>query len=80
VTNASLSPTRLLRLRLLRDAKQDAVARRVGIAQGYLSQLEHGQRIGSPSIRVRLSLLYGVPVGWLFYGEGDDAAYLPVEA
>jgi hypothetical protein len=45
--------------------KQREVAARLGIGQGYLSDLEARRRKGSPETLAKLAEVYGVPVAWL---------------
>ena len=54
------------RLRRQRDLTQESLARRVGIAQPTLSQIESGARV-NPSLAIvkRLARALGVPVGEL---------------
>ena len=57
--------TRLKAVRMWRRVAQGDVAARVGIAQGYLSDLENGRRSGSSDTLERLAGTLDVPLKWL---------------
>ena len=57
--------TRLKAVRMWRRVTQGDVAARVGIAQGYLSDLENGRRSGSSDTLERLAGTLDVPLKWL---------------
>lgn len=52
-------------LRRHRGMKQVEVAARLGIGQGYLSDLEARRRKGAAETLTKLAELYDVPVAWL---------------
>ncbi len=52
-------------LRRHRGLKQVEVAARLGIGQGYLSDLEARRRKGAAETLTKLAELYDVPVAWL---------------
>ena len=67
-----LNGDHLLRaLRKWRGLTQATLASMSGIAQGYLSELESGRRIGSPELHERLAAALDVDPKWLARLEGD---------
>lgn len=48
---------------------QDALAKKVGITQNYLSELENGKRMGAVGLWIRLSNVLGAPIGSLVDDE-----------
>ena len=56
---------RLRALRKWRGIPQFKLAASAGIAQGYLSDLEHGRRSGSPETVDALARALDVPIAWL---------------
>lgn len=61
------------RVRELRgfDTNQKELAQRLGIAQGHISAIEHGQKEFSVTILLRIAKLYGKTMEWLLTGTGD---------
>lgn len=58
------------RLRALRGDKSAAqVAEKVGVSTSAMLMYENGERIPRDGVKVRLSQLYGVSVGSLFFDE-----------
>ena len=55
----------LAALRRWRGVKQTDLATSVGIAQGYLSDMESGRRNGSPETLAKIARRLDVPVDWL---------------
>jgi ribosome-binding protein aMBF1 (putative translation factor) len=51
--------------RLWRGLGQSVLAEKVGIGQGYLSDIEHGRRQGAPELRARLAKALRVPKDWM---------------
>jgi len=57
--------TRLKAIRTWRGVAQREVAKKAGIAQGYLSDLENGRKSGSTETLSTLARLLDVPAKWL---------------
>lgn len=58
------------RLRALRGDKSAAqVAEKVGVSTSAMLMYENGERTPRDGVKVRLSQLYGVSVGSLFFDE-----------
>lgn len=57
--------TRLKAIRAWRGLAQQDVAAKVGLAQGYLSELESGRKAGSSETLVVLARVLDVPLKWL---------------
>lgn len=57
--------SRLAAVRKWRDLSQAELAERVGIAQGYLSDLETRRRAGNPETIAHLAAALDVPVSWI---------------
>lgn len=57
--------TRLKAIRAWRGLAQQDVAAEVGLAQGYLSELESGRKAGSNETLVVLARVLDVPLKWL---------------
>lgn len=73
---------RIRRLRKSRGLTQNAFANSLGIAQGYLSSIEHGRKAPSDTLLIALRHLYRVDERWLASGEekpesGTPAALKP---
>jgi len=49
--------------------KQGEFARRIGVAQGYLSALEHGEKEPGAAVLLAISREFGVSVDWLLTGQ-----------
>lgn len=65
--------SRLRAERIAQGLSQDAVAKRSGVTQGLIAQIERGTNQGSKHI-VRIAEALGVSADWLAYGEGDKTA------
>ena len=48
---------------------QDGFARRIGVSQGYLSMMEHGEVEIGAEILLRISREFGKSMEWLLTGE-----------
>lgn len=59
------------RIRELRgfDMTQGEFARRIGIAQSYLSALERGEKEPGPAVLLAIKREFGKSVDWLLTGE-----------
>ena len=59
------------RIRELRgfDATQADFAQRIGVSQGYLSMIEHGQGEIGPEVLLALSQEFGKSIEWLLTGK-----------
>ena len=59
------------RIRQLRgfDMTQAEFARRIGVAQSYLSALERGEKEPGPAILLAIKREFGKSVDWLLTGE-----------
>jgi transcriptional regulator with XRE-family HTH domain len=59
------------RIRELRgfDMTQADFARRIGVSQGYLSMIEHGQGEIGAEVLLALSREFGKSIEWLLTGE-----------
>jgi transcriptional regulator with XRE-family HTH domain len=59
------------RIRELRgfDMTQAEFARRIGIAQSYLSALERGEKEPGPAVLLAIKREFGKSVDWLLTGE-----------
>jgi transcriptional regulator with XRE-family HTH domain len=49
---------------------QEEFARRIGVSQGYLSSIEHGEKEIGAEILLRISQEFRKPLEWLLTGEG----------
>jgi transcriptional regulator with XRE-family HTH domain len=49
---------------------QEELARRVGVSQGHLSHMEHGEKEIGAEILLRISREFGKSLEWLLTGEG----------
>jgi transcriptional regulator with XRE-family HTH domain len=60
------------RIRELRgfDLTQADLAHRIGVSQGYLSTIEHGQREIGAEVLLAISRQFGRSIEWLLTGEG----------
>lgn len=60
------------RIRELRgfDLTQADLAARIGVSQGYLSTIEHGQREIGVEVLLAISRQFGRSIEWLLTGEG----------
>jgi len=50
------------------DTTQAEFARRIGVAQGYLSALEHGEKEPGAAVLLAISKEFGKSVDWLLTG------------
>jgi transcriptional regulator with XRE-family HTH domain len=59
------------RIRELRGSEmtQAQLAKRIGVAQGYLSSLERGEKEPGPAVLLSISREFGKSVDWLLTGE-----------
>ncbi len=59
------------RIRELRgfDMTQAELAQRIGVSQGYLSTVEHGQREIGGGVLLSISHEFGKSIEWLLTGE-----------
>jgi transcriptional regulator with XRE-family HTH domain len=59
------------RLRELRgfDVTQAELAQRLGVSQGYLSTIEHGQREVGAEVLLAISQEFGRSIEWLLTGK-----------
>jgi transcriptional regulator with XRE-family HTH domain len=59
------------RIRQLRGAEmtQAQFAKRIGVAQGYLSSLERGEKEPGAAVLLAISSAFGKSVDWLLTGE-----------
>ncbi len=57
--------SRLKAIRLWREMSQTDLAEKVGIGQGYLSDIESGRRAGSNDVLEKLAGCLLVPVEWI---------------
>lgn len=62
---------RLREVRQRRGLKLRRVARDLGIWPNRLSRIERGVSAGREDIKRALADYYGLPVGYLFYGESE---------
>jgi hypothetical protein len=70
VTSAMLRGDSLLRaLRRWRDETQMHIAFKTGLAQGYISDLETGRKVGSPEALRMIAEVLQVDPSWLGVGE-----------
>jgi DNA-binding XRE family transcriptional regulator len=66
VTTAILAGDSLLKaLRKWRGLSQTELATRIGIAQGYISDLEASRRHGAPDTIARIAETLDIPLAWL---------------
>jgi transcriptional regulator with XRE-family HTH domain len=61
------------RIRELRgfDMTQAQFARRIGVAQGYLSSLEHGEKEPGAAVLLAISTEFQKSVDWLLTGQTE---------
>lgn len=64
-----LNTETLIALRVMAGFSQAELARRSGVSQGHLSQIERGDRNASPRTIKRLASGLGVPIGALLTAE-----------
>jgi transcriptional regulator with XRE-family HTH domain len=59
------------RIRELRgfDMTQKELSKRIGVSQGYLSAVEHGEKQIGAEILLRISREFGKSLEWLLTGE-----------
>jgi len=50
---------------------QAQFARRIGVAQGYLSSLEHGDKEPGAAVLLAISQEFGKSVDWLLTGQTE---------
>lgn len=62
---------RLQKKRKELNVRQRAMAKALGIAPTYLSELENGKGNPGPDIFVNLSLIYGINLQYLLVGDED---------
>lgn len=58
-------------VRIRRGLRLRRVARDLGIWPNRLSRIERGMSAGREEIKRALADYYGLPVGYLFYGESE---------
>lgn len=63
-----MNPTALTAMRVLAGFSQAELARRSGVSQGHISELERGDKKASPKTVKKLAAGLGVPMGALFTG------------
>lgn len=61
---------RLILLRKNLQLNQGEFAKKIGISQTYLSEIERGNRNPAPSFFISLTVVFGVSVDWLLTGAG----------
>ncbi|OAH58664.1 MULTISPECIES: helix-turn-helix transcriptional regulator [Bacillaceae] len=64
-----LMNTRLTNLRKKAGLSQKALAEKIGVTQGMISQCELGQKDFSRKNKIKLALFFNVSVQYLFYDE-----------
>jgi len=62
---------RIRKLRKSLGLNQQEFAKRIGIARGYLSELESGKKPAPDRILKLISHTFGVSYEWLKYGKGE---------
>jgi transcriptional regulator with XRE-family HTH domain len=64
------------RIRELRgfDITQAEFARRIGVSQGHLSHIEHGETEIGAEILLKISREFGKSIEWLLTGEGHKSS------
>ncbi len=67
-----INPVALQVIRVLGGQSQSELARRTGISQSYISELESGDKPGSPAKLLILAKELGVPVAALLREPSDD--------
>ena len=63
--------SRIKKLRNHVDLTQEAFAKKVGVSQQYIGQLEIGNRNPSPGLVIALAYKFRVSEKWLFTGQGS---------
>jgi transcriptional regulator with XRE-family HTH domain len=48
-------------------------ARRIGLSQGHLSRIEHGETETGAAILLKISREFGKSIEWLLTGEGQKS-------
>ncbi len=75
MTEPASQPKKTIRqLRQARGWTQDQLARRLGMEQGAVSKWERGLAVPHPRTRKRLADLFGVGVGQITFGKGEEQA------
>lgn len=62
---------RIKEIRLSRGLTQQAFAKKLGIVQGFLSDVERGKKHPSDTLLIALCHLYEINEEWLFTGAGE---------
>jgi transcriptional regulator with XRE-family HTH domain len=65
---------RIKAVRLQNNLTQQLFAESLGVAQGYLSELEKGVKIPSDTFLIALSYRYEISMEWLLAGKGEVLA------
>ena len=62
------------RIRELRgfDQKQSEFADKIGVAQSYISAIEHGQKEPGAAVLFRIARLHGKTIEWLLTGTDPE--------
>lgn len=68
-----LNPVALERLRVLAGCSQAELARRSGLSQGHISELERGDKTARPGTIKKLATALNVPMPFLLHRSEDDA-------
>jgi transcriptional regulator with XRE-family HTH domain len=71
-------PTRLRALRRRRQMTLEAVAERIGVTKGFLSQVETGKKGVAILTLIKLAQLFHVPITHFFFAEPKDHVTLSV--
>jgi transcriptional regulator with XRE-family HTH domain len=68
---------RIKAVRIQNGLAQQAFAKSIGIAQGYLSELETGVKTPSETLLIALSYRFEIGIEWLMSGKGQMAGPKP---
>jgi len=68
--NSSINE-RLKQVRIDKSLTQKVFAKSLGIAQGFLSEIEKGKKQPSDTLLLALSYRYKINIDWLLSGEGE---------
>jgi transcriptional regulator with XRE-family HTH domain len=68
---------RIKAVRIQNGLPQHAFAKSIGIAQGYLSELETGVKTPSETLLIALSYSFEIGIEWLMSGKGQMAGPKP---